>query len=102
MGQLTEWSDVFEWLWDLTEWKLSKVGHDWLLGELHELLLGLETKRNRLESVLRYQIWRHHHFVWITKYQLVTYPESLVVVVFRSLLVKVLAVWKTARYKKEG
>ena len=43
-GQLTEWSNIFEWLWDISEWKFSEVGHDWLLGELHELLLGLETK----------------------------------------------------------
>jgi len=38
-----EWSDVFEWLWDVSEWQLSEVGHDWLLGELHELLFGLES-----------------------------------------------------------
>ena len=43
VGLLTEWSDVFEWLWDFSEWKLAKVGHDWLLGELHELLLSLES-----------------------------------------------------------
>jgi hypothetical protein len=42
-GSGVEWSDVFEWLWDFSEWKLSKVGHDWLLGELHELLLSLES-----------------------------------------------------------
>ena len=58
VGLLTEWSDVFEWLWNVSEWKFSKVGHDWLLGELHELLLGLEAVCNKLESVLRYQIWR--------------------------------------------
>ena len=40
---LTEWSDVFEWLWDFSEWELSEVSHDWLLGELHELLFGLES-----------------------------------------------------------
>jgi hypothetical protein len=39
-GGGVEWSDVFEWLWDVSEWEFSKVGHDWLLGELHELLLG--------------------------------------------------------------
>ena len=44
VGQLTEWSDVFEWLWNVSEWKFSKVGHDWLLGELHELLFGLEAE----------------------------------------------------------
>lgn len=37
---LTEWSDVFEWFWDLSEWKLTKVVHNWLFGELHEGLLG--------------------------------------------------------------
>jgi len=44
VGLLTEWSDVFEWLWNVSEWKFSKVGHDWLLGELHELLFGLEAE----------------------------------------------------------
>ena len=44
VGLLTEWSDVFEWLWNVSEWKFSKVGHDWLLRELHELLLGLEAE----------------------------------------------------------
>jgi hypothetical protein len=48
---LTEWSDVFEWLWDFSEWQLSEVGHDWLLGELHELLFGLESVFTWLESV---------------------------------------------------
>jgi hypothetical protein len=64
---LTEWSDVFEWLWDLSEGQLSKVGHDWLLGKLHELLFGLEAKSTiLLESVLKMsnmsikQIWPDH------------------------------------------
>ena len=56
-GSLTERSDVLEWLWNFSEWKFSEVGHDWLLGELHELLLSLEAVLNMLESVLRYQIW---------------------------------------------
>jgi len=42
-GGGVEWSDVFEWLWDFSEWELSEVSHDWLLGELHELLFGLES-----------------------------------------------------------
>lgn len=56
-GSLTERSDVLEWFWDVSEWKFSEVGHDWLLGELHELLLSLEAVLKLLESVLRYQIW---------------------------------------------
>ena len=31
---LTEGSNVFEWLGDLSERKLSEIGHDWLFGEL--------------------------------------------------------------------
>jgi hypothetical protein len=42
-GGGVERSDMLEWLWDFSEWKLSEVGHDWLLRELHELLLSLKA-----------------------------------------------------------
>jgi len=35
-GRLMEWSDVFEWLWDLSEWEFTEVAHDWSLRELKE------------------------------------------------------------------
>jgi len=34
---------VSEGLWDLAEGEFSEVGHDGLLRELHELVLGLES-----------------------------------------------------------
>ena len=36
---LTEGAHVFQRLWDLAERQGTEIFHDWVLGELHELLL---------------------------------------------------------------